>query len=181
MDFARLKKSSDIRLFILFLLEHVQYPLDFNTLCDAATIDGVVDVFDFSEQFAYLLELGNISEIKESGTELYTISEQGKRISESLESTLSHTLRDYCLKRALTLLDFKKRGAEMSVTPYEENGKYYVKVKVTEKDTVKLDLKVEVEDESLQNKMLDNFNDKPDIIYKGIVSIMSGDINYLLE
>lgn len=181
MDFARLKKSSDIRLFILFLLKHIGYPLEFNLLCDAATIDGIVDVFDFSEQFAYLLELGNITEISEDGTEKYIISEQGMRIIDNLEGTLLHSLRDYCLKRALTLLDFKKRGAQVNISSYKRDEKYYVAVKVTENGLNKIDLEIEADNEDLQRKMTENFKEKPDLIYRGIVSLMSGDINYLLE
>ena len=62
---GQLKEKNDIKIFILYLLRNVGYPLDFGNINDIVLQDGVVGYFDFAECFAVLLDAGNVQEIKE--------------------------------------------------------------------------------------------------------------------
>ena len=46
---AALKDKNDIKIFILYLMRNVGYPLEFENLNDIVVQDGVVGYFDFVE------------------------------------------------------------------------------------------------------------------------------------
>ena len=61
---APLRDKNDIKIFILYLLKNLKYPLDFNTISDIVVQDEFVNYFDFAECFAELLDSGTIEQIR---------------------------------------------------------------------------------------------------------------------
>ena len=80
---APLKEKNDIKIFILYLLKNLNYPLDFNTISDIVVQDEFVNYFDFAECFAELLDIGNIEQIpakpdeQKNSPDLYRITATG--------------------------------------------------------------------------------------------------------
>ncbi len=181
---AALKDKNDIKIFILFLMRRIGYPLEFTTLNDIVVQDGVVGYFDFVECFAELLDTGNVRECKQEGNqvELYEITEQGIQVSDSLEGNLLGMLRDKSLKSALRLLSFQKRGADVVFedTPMED-GRFLVTCKIVEKHEEVMKVTLIVDNKIELEKMRYNFKDKPEICYRGILALLAGEVNYLLE
>jgi len=79
---SQFRDKNDIKIFILYLLRHIGYPLDFVSINDIVVQDGYVGYFDFVECFAELLETGNILEIpaEEGREELYEIMAKYKDV-----------------------------------------------------------------------------------------------------
>ena len=46
---APLKEKNDIKIFILYLMRNIGYPLDFSNINDIVVQDGIVNYFDFAE------------------------------------------------------------------------------------------------------------------------------------
>ena len=179
---APLKDKNDIKIFILYLLRNIHYPLDYVNINDIVVQDGIVSPFDFSECFAELLETGNIEEFTANGKTLYQITEQGIEVADTLDSRLLTMLKEKSLKSAMRLLSFKKRGSEVKceITPLEEGG-YEVRCVVIEARKEVLNVRLVVDDKVLAERMKYNFMDKPEVVFRGIYAILSGDINYLIE
>ena len=57
---SQLRDKNDIKIFILYLLRHIGYPLDFVSINDIVVQDGYVGYFDFAECFAEMLDDGLI-------------------------------------------------------------------------------------------------------------------------
>lgn len=179
---APLKDKNDIKIFILYLLWHVHYPLDFSTVNDIVVQDGVVGYFDFAECFAELLETGNIAEETRDGTCLYRITEQGIRVAENLQSKLLVTIREKSLKSAMRLLSFRKRGSKVSCSSEDlGDGTYQFHCSITEEGRTAMELSLHVDTPQLLSLMKYNFNDRPEVIYRGILAILSGEVNYLID
>lgn len=178
-----LKEKNDIKIFILYLMRHVGYPLEFSDINDIVVQDGVVNYFDFVECFAELLETRNIEEMKdEKGGDKYRITEQGINVADSLDSNLMATIRDKSLKNALRLLSFKKRGADLRCTGSErEDGQYDINCVIKENNMEILNLQLILDNKAQYEKMKANFYDKPEIVYRGILALLSGEVNYLLQ
>lgn len=66
---TKLKDKTDIKIFILYLMENLTVPLRYSELNDIAVTDGVVSCIDFAECFAELVDTGNVRPYtgKESG------------------------------------------------------------------------------------------------------------------
>lgn len=178
---APLKDKNDIKIFILYLLRNIGYPLDFVNINDIVVQDGFVNYFDFAECFAELLETGNVEEIKRDGDDLYTITEQGRHVADTLQSRLMSILREKSLKSALRLLSFKQRGADVKceVEPLAD-GRFRMHCIVIDKHEETLHVTLILEDHLQVEKMRYNFMNKPETVYRGIMALLSGEVNYLI-
>ena len=196
---APLKEKNDIKIFILYLLKNLKYPLDFNTISDIVVQDEFVNYFDFAECFAELLDLGTIEQIRvgdeliaepsigqngrpEKKNELYRITENGIRVVEQLQSNLLSMIKEKSLKSAMRLLSFKSRGSEVKCTSEKRlDGGYDLHCEVIENHNTLLEVNLVVENKQQLDAMMYNFNERPEVIFRGVVSLLTGDINYLID
>lgn len=196
---APLKEKNDIKIFILYLLKNLNYPLDFNTISDIVVQDEFVSYFDFAECFAELLDLGTIEQIRvgdelvleasigengrpEKKNELYRITENGINVVEQLQSSLLNMIKEKSLKSAMRMLSFKSRGSDVKCTSAERgDGKFDLHCEVIENQTTLLEINLVVENKQQLDSMKYNFYERPEVIYRGVVSLLTGDINYLID
>lgn len=183
---TQLKDKNDIKIFILYLMRHVGRPLDFVSINDIVVQDGYVGYFDFVECFAELLEAGNIEEIKsddgEGGSEIYRVTDQGIYVVDTLDSRLINTIREKSLKSALRLLSFKERGAKVRFD-FEplQNGRFKADCVISEKDEELMHVTLSLESTNQLEKIRHNFYDKPEVVYRGILAVLTGEVNYLID
>ncbi len=188
---APLKEKNDIKIFILYLLKNLKYPLDFNTISDIVVQDEFVNYFDFAECFAELLDSGTIELIRigdgisgddDKKEEFYTITENGVIVVEQLQSNLLNMIKEKSLKSAMRLISFKQRGFEVRCDGAErEDGKYDLHCEVIENKERLLEVNLLVNDKQRYDQMVYNFNERPEVIYRGVISLLTGDINYLID
>ena len=178
---GELKDKNDVKIFILYLLRHVGYPLDFANVNDIVLQDGVVGYFDFAECFNELIQAGNIEEITENGKLLYAITEQGKSVADSLQSEIIAFIREKSLKSAMRLLDFERKGwtAKQSYTTLED-GRYEYTCSIMEHKKKILSITVVLDSQKTLEKMMYNFKQRPEVVYRGLFTVLTGEINYLL-
>ena len=58
---------------------------------------------------------------------------------------------------------------------------YIVSCSITDKDGVALDLKLRADSKYQLDRMLSNFEERPEVIFRGAVALLSGDVNYIFE
>lgn len=186
--YAPLKEKNDIKIFILYLLKNLKEPLDFNTISDIVVQDEFVNYFDFAECFAELLDAETIRQLREEERttpgkfELYAITDKGIEVVEQLQSDLLNMIREKSLRSAMRLLSFKKQGSDIRCESNERpDGRYDLHCEIIEHGKAILKVDLVVEQKYLLDKMIRNFNERPEILYRGTVSLLSGDINYLID
>ncbi len=175
-----IKNKNDIKIFILYLMRNVGYPLEFHDINDIVVQDGFVSYFDFAECFAELIETANVRKLEEGEAEMYEITEQGRSVADSLESDLLMMIRERSLKSALQLLSFKKRGASISFkSKPNKDSSFEVVCKIIEGEQEIFDLAIHVDNKKQLDRMEHSFRERPEYIYKGILSLMTGEADYL--
>lgn len=176
----QLTEKNDVKIFILYLLMNIEYPVDMTTLSDISVQDDFVQQFVFMDCFFDLFESGAISCSFANGEQLYSITDAGRKAAEALQSEILPAIRQKSLKSAFRLLSFKKTGAvvDSSVTK-EENGRYTVSVSIKNRTGRVMSASVTAEDEQSAENMRRNFDEKPELVYRGLLSLLSGDVNYL--
>lgn len=180
---AQLKEKNDIKIFILYLMRNIGYPLDFSNINDIVVQDEIVNYFDFAECFAELIDTGNVSETKdENGETVYSVTEQGKQVSDSLQSELFMMIREKSLKSALRLLDFKKRGSQIKCKSQPQpDGSYLLTCSIIESKEESMNLTLKVDNKKQLDRMEYNFNQRPEVVYRGILAVLTGEVNYLID
>lgn len=177
----QLTKKTDIKIYILYMMKNIGYPLDFNTLNNAAVSDGAVDYFGFAECFAELLDTGNIRVEKEGSAELYVITEQGINVVDCLLDTLVQSVRHSAIAAATRLNSFIKRGASLScnIKPID-NNRYLCDFNVEEKGEKIFLLSIILKNKDQAERVEYNLSNNADAVYKSIMALLSGQADYLL-
>ena len=177
-----LKDKTDIKIFILYLLMNMERPVDLATLNDIVVQDDFVGQFDFMDCFYELCETDAIIKTSVDGTEYYAISEDGKMATEALQSDLLKTIREKGLRSAKRMLSYRAEGkkSESFVTEMGD-GRYRLECSIRNRNGVYMQTSVVLPTKRDAELMKYNFDDRADLVYKGIMSLLSGDMNYLAE
>lgn len=177
----KLTNKIDIKVFILYLLKNVGEPLEYTTVNDIVVQDEFVNYFDFAFCFSELLEAGQIAEIQISDNCLYSISESGKEILESYESSLLPVIRERALKSALRLLAFYRHGNRISSSITECGEGYTLKCNIVDKQKTIFSVEVYLSEKDYAEKLKENFDERAEIIFRGALSLLSGDVNFIFN
>ncbi|MBQ4354275.1 MAG: DUF4364 family protein [Clostridia bacterium] len=182
-----------VKVFILYLLEKVGYPLDYNDLATIVIRDGFVDYFDFVTYFHELLEAGhirraskadegNVAEIP-ADRDSYEVSETGRMIAKGLsDDLLLAAVREKSYISAMRHLSLEKRGAVVNHSIEQVgDGSYIFHCSIKDCDGLAFDLDLRADSYMQVSRMRMNFEDKPDVVYRGIVALVTGNVNYLFE
>ena len=195
-----------VKVFILYLLEKIGYPLDYNDLATIVIRDGYVDYFDFVTYFHELLEDGHITRIPktpengenadgaqtaETAEDSDTISEQdsfavsdtGRMIARGLaDDLLLAAVREKSYISAMRHLSLEKRGAVWNHSIEQlGGGQYMFHCSIKDNEGQAFDLAIRADSYLQVTRMRMNFEDKPDVVFRGIVALVTGYLNYLFD
>ncbi len=172
----------NVKIFVLYLLENINYPLDFVTINDVVMQTDYVMYLDFAEAFYEMLDMELIEKIDDDGNESYLITEKGRIVARELKSDLLAVMLDKALAKALRFLDFKKRGiVEKCTIEKTEDGRYSVSCSFTEKGICIFSQSLIVDTLNRAERMRENFYERPEVVYRGAVALMAGNVNYLFD
>ena len=178
-----LSDRDDVKIFILYILNCVGYPLEYDVLYDMSVQVGFVTAFDYIDAFEELLETGNLMRTSgEDGKDLISITENGKHIAETLNGRLLLSVKEKAMKSALRLLSFKKKGTRIASGVTElSRGKYEFKCTITDNSGDVMELKLVLDNQKQADLVAYNFDSRPEFIYKCILALLSGEVDYLLD
>jgi hypothetical protein len=174
--------KNELKVFILYLMDRIGYPLNCNDICTILKQEEVVSYFECGDCLAELIEARHVSEvgIDEKGEKTYVVSSSGKQIGTALSDQISPTIKDASYRSAIRYLSFEKRGASIDCYKTElPNGKYSVHCEIAEKGRRILEINIDVDSNAEAEKMLFNFKRRPEIVYQGTMALVSGDKNYI--
>lgn len=173
-----------IKIFVLYLMRNINYPMDFVTINDVVMQTDYVLFIDFEEAFHQMLEGDLICEDgkNEEGNTLYSVTRKGALVAEQLKSDILPSLLDQSLTYALRYLDFKRRGVTMDCFAERcADATYNVTVELKEKGKIILKTTINVDSETRAHQVTKLFYDRPDVIYRGTVALLLGKVNYRFD
>lgn len=202
----QLKDENEIKIFILYLLDKIGYPLDYPSIGSIMMQDGIVNFFDFAQCFFALVDAGHIREIVERSdkykaqtdgadadadaddddgevatTVLYEVTETGKQVARVLSSNLMVAVREKSYRSALRHLSFAKKGAYVDHTYRPDGDGFLVTCSIKDKNGPLMELTVRADSEYQMRRMRDNYSERPEVVFRGVVALLLGDVNYLFE
>jgi len=177
-----LTEKLDIKVFILYLLKNIKEPLEYRIINDLVVQDDFVNYFDFTICFGELVECKQVEEIKDENTSYYTISELGEKAVENVEMRLFTSVREKAIRSALRLLAYYRTGKKISSEIEEaDNGYYFVNCNIVNNSGLLMDVKVKVTEKYYAECMKNNFDERAEVIYKGVLALLAGDVNYFFD
>lgn len=210
-----LTDPNEIKIFILYLLDKIGYPLDYPSIGTIMVKDGVINFFDFAECFFALVEAGHIREVYPDGDgpsapqtsedpnvapfgpindaestddeettyprKLYEVTETGHKVALGLGDSIMESVRERGYISALRHLSLKKRGAKIESFSEPDGDVYSVTIRITDKEGTALDMKLRADSKHQADKMISNFEERPEVIFRGLIALFSGDVNFIVE
>ena len=175
---------NNVKIFVLYLMRNVNYPLDFVTINEIVMQSDYIMYLDLAEAFHDMVDSGLIEEVatNENGDALYFVTNRGAMVAEQLKSDILPSILDRSLTAAFRYLDFKRRGITVDCTSERRADQTFdVTVIVREKDKVLMQTTVTVDSEYRSRQMRENFRERPDVVYRGIIAMLTGNANYLFD
>ncbi|MBQ9085718.1 MAG: DUF4364 family protein [Clostridia bacterium] len=172
----------NVKIFVLYLLENINYPLDFVTINDIVMQTDYVMYLDFAEAFHELVDGDLLEKLEVDGEDLYTVTEKGRVVARELKSDILPSILDRSLSAALRYLNFKKRGIVAKCNLEQiDDGRYRVTCSFVEHEACIFSQSVVVDSLNRAQRMQNNFYERPEAIYRGVLALMAGNVNYLFD
>lgn len=175
--------KNNVKIYILYLMENINYPIDYVTINDIVMQEDYVMYLDFAESFIEMCDADLIKIVgEENGTPLYAVTPKGSLIARELHSDVLSSILDRALASALRYLDFKKRHIvpHNSITK-RKDGKYDFACWLIENESEIFRTVITVDTEERAERMRDNFLSRGDEIYRGVLAMFAGNVNYIFN
>ena len=177
-EFA-LKTLTDIKVYMLYLLDHIAYPVAHSTLIEIVS-DATSEIsLDYDDALRQLVDSKHIMFDEVDGEKYYMISELGKMVSAELYDTLDGELLEKSLRTAGKYISFVNGGVKTSAVIKERDDRRFV-VTLTASDgegeLMKMSLTVKSRSEA--ERIAANYEARPESIYRGFLVSATGLMEY---
>ena len=173
---------NNVKIFVLYLMKNINYPLDFVTINDIVMQTDYVMYLDFAVAFNEMLDNGLIDKTLEDKTEKYFVTPNGAIVASELKSDILSSILDKSLASALRYLDFKKRGVILKFDINAlEDGRYEIQTGFNENGECIFSQTIIVDSFDRAQRMKQNFYERPEALYRGVLALLSGNVNYIFN
>lgn len=161
------------KLIILYVLDHVDFPLSNAQVSEFILTKGYTDYFTFQQAASELVDAEFIKSTQLRNSTHYTITDEGretlaffgKKISDGIKSDIDHYLKanKYMLRNENDVVaDFYK----------EKTDEYIVRCEVKEKKSTLVELQLTVTDEAMAELICDNWKKKNGEVYQYLIQTL---------
>ena len=165
--------KNDIRILLCYLLASVDAPLSGEDIEKIVQERSLANYFEVRDALAALEQLGNVARVAEG---LYTVTQAGREIADSLDATLPLSVRDKALEAAFLLLAQARAERENRVETRKTDRGYHVSGGETELMSIRL----YVPDRAQAEMVKRNFHRDPGAVYRLLLYSLAGE-NELLR
>ncbi|MBR2877122.1 MAG: DUF4364 family protein [Clostridia bacterium] len=168
-----LRNMLEIKILVCYMLARVKEPMSRKQLCDCLQETGLVNYFDLNEAIDDLLNQKMIQEQTYLEETCLTVTEAGKNNAETLETTLTNTLRERSVNSALRMLARAKAERETKVDIKKTETGYNVTIEIDALGENLLTLSLYAADILQAEQLRENFLNNPSEIYSQILNILT--------
>lgn len=176
----KLRTLTDIKVFLLFLLDNIRYPIDYSTLTKIIS-DNVDDLtFDYDASLSELVDAEHLLFDEIDGERYYMISDSGRRIASELYDRLDEGFRESSIRSAAKHISLSRSKADV-YSKIEELADKRFSVSMGAKDKLGevFSLSITVNSRSVAEKMVSRFESDPDSIHKGLLFCLTGKLEFI--
>ncbi len=176
----KLRSLTDIKIFLLFLLDGIRYPIDYATLTKIIS-DNVEEVtFDYEASLRELADSEHLLFDEIDGERYYMISDSGRMIAAELYDRLDPDFREASLKSAAKYISLSKSNATISSKIIElADKRYEVTLGAKDKHGKIFSLSLTVNSRLEAERIVSSFEASPDTLHKGIMFCVTGKFEFI--
>lgn len=176
----KLSDKTEIKIYILSLLDVINEPLSYIRINDITVHDGVITGFEFADSFVELLRDGLVDKL-DGDEEFFKISINGHTAVKKYEKMYSGIMQKAARSANKLYYFYRTDIKSTSEIEYNADNSVMLNCNLKREDETIFSLKIKLTDYSYAEKLKDNFTENNDNIYKGVLALLSGDVNYIFE
>ena len=175
-----LKTKTDIKVFLLFLLDNIGYPMEHSSVIEMVSENTDEIIFDYDECLRELSDDGHLLFDEFDGEKYYMISDKGRLVAAELYDSLDKEFRERSLRSAVKHISLSKSEASISARVEKtESGRFRVTLEAHDKDDEIMRTSITVSSRAEAEMIKKNYESKPDGVYRGVLFSLTGRIEYL--
>jgi hypothetical protein len=177
-DFT-LKTITDVKVYILFLLDHLAYPIDHSSLIGIISESTHEISLGYDEALRELADSEHIVFDEIDGEKYYMVSEMGKMVAKELYDTLDKELLEKTQRTAGKYISFTNSGVKVRSTLSErEDKRYTVNLIAEDGEGELMNLTLTLKSRNEAERIMTNFENRPESIYRGVLISSTGFMEY---
>ena len=175
-----LNTVTDLKVFLLFLLDNIRYPVDRATVMSIVEENTDEITLDYDQCLGELTDSGHILYDEVEGTKYYMISDKGRIVASELYDSLDKGFRERSLRSAIKHVSLSKSGASIKafIEP-TDIGRYRVTLEAHDGFGELMQTSLTVNSLAEAEQIKKNFEQKPDGVYRGVLFSATGRIEYI--
>jgi len=175
-----LNTSTDLKVFLLFLLDNIRYPIDRTTIISIVSENLGEISLDYDACLGELADSGHLLFDEDGDEKYYMISDKGRAVATELYDNLDREFRERSLRSAIRYISLSKSGASVkSFIEHLESGRYRVTMEAYDRYGEAMKVSLTVNSLAEAEQMKKNFEAKPDGVYRGVLFSATGRMEYL--
>ena len=172
--------KTDIKVFILFLLDTIRYPIDRPTLLKIMYENIESISIDFEECLLELVSDKHIYLDVQEEESYYMISERGRFVSAELYDMLDETFRERVTQSVMRYMTLENSDTKIfSEIRERPDRRYEVFLSATDNQGERFSLTMVTGSLEEAERIRENYETRPDSVYRGILFSATGRIGYL--
>ena len=175
-----LNTITDLKVFLLFLLDNIRYPIDTDTIMTIVSENTDEITLDYEQCLGELFDSGHLLFDEVDGVKYYMISDKGRAVAAELYDNLDEGFRERSLRSAIKQVSLTK--SETTIKSYierTEGGRYRVPLEAHDRYGELMQTSLAVNSLAEAEQIKRNFEAKPDGVYRGVLFSATGRIDYL--
>ena len=175
-----LNTVTDLKVFLLFLLDNIRYPVDRATVMTIVEENTDDISLDYDHCLGELCDSGHILYDEVEGEPYYMISDKGRVVAAELYDSLDAGFRERSLRSAIRRISFLDDGRRINAYITETQTKRYrVTMEAYDRFGEVMNLSVTVNSRSEAEAIKADYESKPDGVYRGVLFSVTGKMEFL--
>ena len=177
---VKLKTILDIKIFLLFILDNIKYPIEHGTIMRIVAENIENPTFDYEEALSDLVADELVSTDEFEGKQYYVITKKGRPYAAELYDTIDPSFRERSVRSAIKYSSLSDRGLTVD-SKIEElpSRRFKVMVRILDTDEELMATSFTVISRQEAEKIRDNFLAKPEGMYNGFMFAATGRMEHL--
>lgn len=175
-----LKTTTDIKVFLLFILDHVVDPIDRTTLFEIVEENTEEISLDYDECLRQLSASEHIFFDEIGDERYYMISDKGRMVAAELYDSLDSAFRERSLRSVLRHVSFSESDRRISASISEtDERRFVVTLSMQDRFGEIMSVSVTVNSRADAEKIKKGYESKPDAVYRGVLFSLTGKFEYM--
>ena len=175
-----LTTMTDIKVFLLFLLDNIGQPLEQKTIISIVEENTGDISLDYEECLYMLVKSGHLLYDEVFENKYYMISDKGRMVASELYDTLDKSFRERSLRAAIRYISLVDSGARInSYITVTDSKRYRVTMEAFDKYGEVMSTSITVNSRAEAEMIKENYERRPDGVYRGVLFSATGRLGYI--